>query len=425
MSRFVVKSRSSGEESYFDRQERISWWDQRRLREARIMVVGAGAIGNEVLKNLALLGVGYLFLVDFDTISPSNLSRTVLFRPQDVGKKKAEVAAERIRDLCLEPSARIDWFHGDLVWELGTRVFGSMDVILGCVDNVEARLTINRQCWLTKVPWIDAGIHELAGHVSVFVPPDSSCYECAVTPQQLAAAQRRYSCDAFKRRVAEEGRAPTVQVSSALVAALQAQEAVKLICGHPVAAGKTLLTQGTINDFDTITVQRKESCYAHASYPEVREIDVSTARSLRSLLQEISSPELAGPGAILDLSTDRAFVLRIRCKVCTKWIDLNVPQFRAYDSDTICPACSALGKSAPDLDGQPAEKEVLQRFSLAETPDSILEFSLEQIGIPPLHVLPVLRTDGSYQYFGMTGDLARLLPHLKAQAPQRGSIDRP
>src|SRR6185295_4128458 len=99
----------------YSRLRLIGWWDQERLRAARVMVVGAGAIGNEVLKNLALLGFGYLFVVDFDTIEASNLSRTVLFRPEDVGRSKALVAAERVRALCLEPSARVDAFHGDLV----------------------------------------------------------------------------------------------------------------------------------------------------------------------------------------------------------------------------------------------------------------------------------------------------------------------
>jgi adenylyltransferase/sulfurtransferase len=80
------------------------------------MVVGAGALGNEALKNLALLGVGGLFIVDFDTISGSNLSRTVLFRKQDVGREKAAAAADATRQMALEASAGIAYFHGDLVW---------------------------------------------------------------------------------------------------------------------------------------------------------------------------------------------------------------------------------------------------------------------------------------------------------------------
>src|SRR5581483_10388459 len=96
----ILETGGAEPENVFDRQMLIAGWDQEKLRKAKVMVVGAGAIGNEALKNLALLGFGHLLIVDFDTIAPSNLSRTVLFRPEDVGRSKALVAAERVRELC-------------------------------------------------------------------------------------------------------------------------------------------------------------------------------------------------------------------------------------------------------------------------------------------------------------------------------------
>ena len=165
MGAFTIESTSDPENNPFDRQERIEWWSQEKIGQAKIMVVGAGAIGNETLKNLALLGVRNIFIVDFDTISKSNLSRTVLFRRSDVDKKKSQIAAERIRDLCLADNPNIDWFHGDLVWELGTGVYRDMNLVLGCLDNVETRLAINKQCRLAQTPLIDSGINELARHV--------------------------------------------------------------------------------------------------------------------------------------------------------------------------------------------------------------------------------------------------------------------
>ncbi len=135
------------------------------------MVIGAGATGNETLKNLALLGVKNIFIADFDTISVSNLSRTVLFRKSDIGKKKAQVAAERTNELCLAEDVKIDWFDGDVVWELGTGIYRYVDLVLGCLDNVETRFEVNKQCWLANTPWIDTGINQLGIHVTVFVPP--------------------------------------------------------------------------------------------------------------------------------------------------------------------------------------------------------------------------------------------------------------
>src|SRR5689334_15768239 len=83
----------------YSRLRLIAWWDQSKLGKSTMLVVGAGALGNEVVKNLALLGIGRIFLVDFDTIEPSNLARSVLFRSADKGRSKAEVAAERAREL--------------------------------------------------------------------------------------------------------------------------------------------------------------------------------------------------------------------------------------------------------------------------------------------------------------------------------------
>ena len=79
----------------YSRLRLISWWRQERLATAKVLVVGAGALGNEVIKNLALLGVGTTYLIDLDAIEASNLSRSVLFRAEDAGRPKAEVAARR------------------------------------------------------------------------------------------------------------------------------------------------------------------------------------------------------------------------------------------------------------------------------------------------------------------------------------------
>src|SRR5687768_924383 len=77
----------------FDRFRLISWWDQARLSRARILVIGAGALGNEIIKNLSLLGVGQLLIADLDRVENSNLSRAILYREADNGLAKAEVAA--------------------------------------------------------------------------------------------------------------------------------------------------------------------------------------------------------------------------------------------------------------------------------------------------------------------------------------------
>src|SRR4029077_5170156 len=106
----------------------ISWWRQDRLRSARILVVGAGALGNEVMKNLALLGLGTTYLIDFDVVEPSNLSRSVLFREEDGGRSKAEVAARRAREL--NPEINVIPIHGDVINDIGLGLFAEVDLVI-------------------------------------------------------------------------------------------------------------------------------------------------------------------------------------------------------------------------------------------------------------------------------------------------------
>ena len=101
--------------------EFISWWEREKVENAKIMVVGAGALGNEVIKNLVLMGIGHIFIVDFDTIELANLSRSILFRESDSGRKKAEVAAARAKEI--NPNVHVQYLHGDVTTAIGLGVF--------------------------------------------------------------------------------------------------------------------------------------------------------------------------------------------------------------------------------------------------------------------------------------------------------------
>src|ERR1019366_8148209 len=102
-----------------DRQERIAWWEQSRLAKAHVAVIGAGALGNEVLKNLALMGVGNVYIFDSDVIETSNLSRTVLFGKETLGQSKAVVAADCASRMNVNPNSNTKGFVMDVVWDLG------------------------------------------------------------------------------------------------------------------------------------------------------------------------------------------------------------------------------------------------------------------------------------------------------------------
>src|SRR5436305_11292735 len=130
----------AAEEDRFHRFKLIGWWDQRKLAAARVLVVGAGALGNEIIKNLALLGVGNVLIADLDRIENSNLSRSVLYRKEDNGSYKAEVASRSAKEIY--PDINAHFFNGNVVYDMGLGVFNWADVVIGGLDNREARLSI-------------------------------------------------------------------------------------------------------------------------------------------------------------------------------------------------------------------------------------------------------------------------------------------
>ncbi|WP_299273583.1 ThiF family adenylyltransferase [uncultured Psychroserpens sp.] len=400
MKSFNIIHTKNFEDNPTDRQERIAWWSQEKLKKAKVMVVGAGAIGNETLKNLALLGIGNIFIVDFDIISTSNLSRTVLFRKTDVGKKKAEIAAKRVKEMAFHDDINVEWFHGDLVWDLGTGVFSEMDIVLGCLDNVEARMAINRQCWLAKTPWVDSGMYELGLRVEFYNPPQEPCYECNLTPTQIQNSNKRYSCDYTKLKAFNEDKMPTTQITSAIVSGIQVQEAVKFICGEKVQTGKQIYFQGKTNDFDIFSKRANASCTAHASYPDVTEIPLDVYCTLKQFLEFVSQQQYAGTNATLDFRGDRTFIKTVSCRTCHKTIELMRPVFRIEADEFICKSCKTEGESFSNTNTNlETEKVVQDTFNIENTDESLLNFTLYQLGVPHMHVLSVLDSNGTYKYF--------------------------
>src|SRR5882724_3041296 len=104
------------EDDRFSRFGLIPWWDQQKLAEAKVLVVGAGALGNEIIKNLALLGAGNILVADLDRIENSNLSRSVLYRKEDNGKYKATVAAKSAKEIY--PDINAHFFNGNVVYDM-------------------------------------------------------------------------------------------------------------------------------------------------------------------------------------------------------------------------------------------------------------------------------------------------------------------
>ncbi len=268
----------------YGRLRLISWWRQERLKAARVLVVGAGALGNEVVKNLALLGLGTTYLIDFDVVEPSNLSRSVLFRDADGGQPKATIAARRACEL--NPEITVIPIHGNVITDVGLGLFADVDLVIGCLDNREARLWVNRQCWKTGRPWIDGGIQEIQGVVKVFVPPDSACYECAMTERDYQLLNLRYSCPLLTRDQIVSGKVPTAPTIASMIAALQVQEALKILHELPVAAGSALVYNGVANQFYTTRLPFRDDCLSHETYPEPVALELGCKNTVDELFAQ-------------------------------------------------------------------------------------------------------------------------------------------
>src|SRR5262249_50636271 len=152
----------------------------------------------------------------------------------------------------------------------------------------EARLWVNRQCWKVGTPWVDAGIQEIQGVVKVFDPrvEGSACYECAMTARDYQLLNLRYSCPLLRRDQILEGKVPTAPTIASMMAALEVQEALKLIHGMPVAAGTAMVFNGVGNQFYTTRLPYREECLSHETYPEPTRLAVGRGGTAETLFAE-------------------------------------------------------------------------------------------------------------------------------------------
>jgi len=321
----------------FSRFKLINWWDQEILRKSKVLVIGAGALGNEILKNLALLGISNIFITDLDDIENSNLSRSVLFRESDNSKSKAEVAAVSIKDIY--PKVSVQWLKGDAIYSLGLGVFDWADVVICGLDNREARLAVNRNCWKTNTPWIDGAIEQLNGIVRVFVPPDGVCYECTMNEMDWNIIKARQGCGGLTRDDMLSGKTPTTPTSSSVIAGIQCQEAVKLLHGLETLKDRAYLFNGLTNDSYLINYQKKEDCMSHETFTNIRRIHKSVKTTIISdLLNDVKS-EL-GHQAIIEFSRDNSdLVHKFECNSCGNTEIIFKPRGKTKEKDAICPDC--------------------------------------------------------------------------------------
>ncbi|MFX1497311.1 MAG: ThiF family adenylyltransferase [Promethearchaeota archaeon] len=263
----------------FDRQKRIIGWDQTTISNATIMVIGAGATGNEVVKNLALVGVGKIFLIDFDFIQTSNLSRCVLFNPK--AAKDREYKADVIKDVCrdLNPDVEVVSIKKDLN-SIDKTLYSKCNVICSCLDNLEARIEANNYAYYNRIPFVDSGIDEFFGSVQAVYSEveNSACLQCGISEKDLDLMWKKFSCTGEEIK-SEEGettrKIATIVTTTSIISGIQSQQVLKFLLGmnyykedkkwnpyigEPLV-GKQLIYNGLTNSFSIIDKLKDPKCW--------------------------------------------------------------------------------------------------------------------------------------------------------------------
>lgn len=213
----------------YHRHDLIEWFSQEAIAATKVAIIGAGAVGNEVIKNLALLGVGEIHIFDIDRIEDHNLTRSVLFRDSDVGEPKADVAARRATEL--DANVRAFAVHGDFWDYLRISDLASFDVVFCCVDNFEARIRSNMLCYLAQTDFVNIGIDSRSAMVELYPfsrTQTAGCLECNLPETVYQRVAERYSCGHLRKLSFIEKKIPTTIVTSSSAASLAVSLGLRL-----------------------------------------------------------------------------------------------------------------------------------------------------------------------------------------------------
>jgi molybdopterin/thiamine biosynthesis adenylyltransferase len=387
------------EDGRFVRFEAIEWWDQRLVKEARVLVVGAGALGNEIIKNLALLGVGHIVIVDMDCVEMSNLNRSILFRESQKGQPKAACAARGAKDIY--PEILVKPIPGNVLADVGLGFFKWAQVVIGALDNREARVFLNKACALVGRPWIDGGIDVLRGVVRGFAPPGTACYECTMSQVDWELLNKRRSCSLLARRALANDGVPTTPTTASVIGAMQVQEVVKLLHGMDALLGKGFFYEGLTHNSYFLTYPIKPDCGWHEPPPIIESLnEVSSENPVRSLWDH-ACERLGGVDAI---EMSRELVSELTCPSCGCIEKAFQPADKVPDDRLLCKKCGS--ECSPTF------------FHSVCRGSDLMDMRIRDLGLPPRDIVWARFKD---KYIGLeiAGDPLGAIANSDERGPER------
>jgi molybdopterin/thiamine biosynthesis adenylyltransferase len=224
---------------------------QKRLKNARVLAIGAGGLGSPVLMYLAAAGVGTLGIVEFDTVDESNLQRQIIHGQSDIGRSKAQSARDSIREI--NPLVKVVLHEERLENENVFEIFGQYDLIVDGTDNFATRYLVNDACVLMNKPYVWGSIYRFDGQASVFWSENGPCYRC-LYPEPPPPGMVP-SC-------AEGG---VLGVLCASIGSIQATEAIKLLTGiGDSLVGRLMIYDALEMSYRTVKIRKDPECRSAA-----------------------------------------------------------------------------------------------------------------------------------------------------------------
>ena len=355
----------------------MAWWDREKVNNAKVMVVGCGALGNEVIKNLVLMNVSNIVIVDFDEIEYSNLSRSILFDHSNVANSSRKVDAVKQRVAQINPTVTIDAVHADICYGVGLSHFEDVDVVISCLDNRLARLFLNKYAFQFSTPWIDGAIENVSGTVKIYRKGEN-CYECNLSETERLDIKAKLACADVATQLDAYGSIPTTSISASIIGAIQVQEALKLIHGYEdELMTQSLYYEGFHNLYLNYTeTMSNPNCHCHVEDIHVLESELSHKASIESLLYEMRTTfEEVDPIIMLR----SPLILKVQYMNQDKSAEIVIPKYKLKDY------------FEDDL-------MILQQIDRIDSTFTNMALTLEDIGVADKDIIKYISKEGTMKF---------------------------
>lgn len=232
---------------------------QKKLKNAKVLCVGAGGLGSPVAFYLAAAGVGTIGIVDMDKVDVSNLQRQILHTTKDVGKLKVDSAKETLQSI--NPDVQVLTYSEKLSSKNVKKIIKDFDIVIDGCDNFATRYLVNDACYFDKKPNVYGSVFQFEGRATLFVPGDGPCYRCLhpfpPPPGEVPSCQE----------------AGVLGVLPGLIGLVQATEAIKLILGlgNPLK-GRLLLYDALSMTFREVKIKKDPDCPLCGKNPKIKDL---------------------------------------------------------------------------------------------------------------------------------------------------------